>query len=260
MKNIIAGSIGALVGVGACYAILSNKATSPTSIVTVNPSDYEVLKSKLQGIEDQQKADEALGQYVINMMYMSPETIKTLSPARMQVLARSIVRVSNDIFTTEENKRAFVAALQIESRFIKYAQSPTGPKGLGQLARAAFHEGLTNCGIPKANDDDVWETDLNLYGSACYFKAQLVAFNNEPFQAIVAYNQGPNHPDAKNYKVGIPPSGNEPLKYIARFAYLQKVTDKKTPGIPAFKEMPKPSAINSTKEVNNEGSEPSNVD
>lgn len=242
MKSILIGFIGLFAGVGIGYGVL-NYSKVTTSIVTVDPSDYASLKQKLLAIEEQQKADDAMGQYVINMMHMSPETIRTLSLARMQVLARSIVRVSNDIFSSEENKRAFVAALQIESRFIKYAQSPSGPKGLGQLARAAFHEGLASCGIPKANDDDVWETDLNLYGSACYFKTQLEAFSNEPFQAIVAYNQGPNHPDAKNYKAGIPPSGQEPLKYIARFAYLQKVTDKKTPGIPAFKEMKKSDPI-----------------
>jgi hypothetical protein len=181
-----------------------------------------------------------LGQYAINMMYAAGAK-STLSDAKKQILARAIVRVANDIFTTEDNKKAFVMVLAIESSFQKYAQSPTGPKGYAQLAKGSFVEAMSDCGVTELKDEDVWETDLNLYAGACYFKKLLIKNNNDPYISIVGYNQGPNSKSVKSYSKNGTMEEVEPLKYIARFTFFQRnVTDQKQPNIPALHELSKP--------------------
>lgn len=203
--------------------------------IVFNPYEEEI--KKIQQIEEQ---NQLLGQYIINMMYQVPKARK-LSDARKQVLARSIVRVANDIFDDIEHKKAFVAVIAIESEFQKYAQSPTGPRGLTQVARAAFNEGLAKCGVTNVNDDDVWETEINLYAGACYFKNVLQMHNNDPYIAIVAYNQGPNSADIKKYSQYGMLSTPEALKYVARFTFLKRTTtsDQK-PDTPNINELPLP--------------------
>lgn len=192
------------------------------------------IKAELQRYKDQEDADQRLGQYVINMMYVAGAK-DTVSDAKKQILARAIVRVANDIFTSEENKRAFVMMIAIESAFQRFAQSPTGPKGYAQVAKAAFYEAMNDCGVTGLREDDVWETDLNLYAGACYFKKLLVKYNNDPYIAIVAYNQGPNSASAKSYAKNGSLKEIEPLKYVAKFTFLARtVTDKKQPNVPAI--------------------------
>lgn len=196
------------------------------------------LESQLLVLKKQTEADEKLGQYALNMMSMAGAK-KALSDAMQLILARSIVRVANDIFETVEEKQGFVAVLAIESAFNQFAQSPTGPKGYGQLARASFHEAVQDCGLKNAKDDDVWETELNLYAAACYFKKMLVASGNDPFVAIVAYNQGPNSDAAKQYAKYGTMENVEALKYVARFNFLtRKVTDEKPKAVPVKTDLP----------------------
>lgn len=199
------------------------------------------LEAKLKQEREQEEADLRLGQYVINMMYRTGAGNR-LSDGKKQVLARAIVRVSNEIFEKVEHKHAFIGALAIESSFDRFAQSPTGPKGYAQLAKSAFHEGIQNCAIGKVDDDDVWETDLNLYAGACYFRALLEqkASDGDPVTAMVMYNQGPNSEAAKSYAKSGHLDNIEALKYIAKAGFLKKVvTDKKTPGIPSIEDLNK---------------------
>jgi len=194
-------------------------------------------ESQLKTIRDQEDADLRLGQYTINMIYKAGAG-KKISDGRKQVLARAIVRVNNEILDTLEQRHAWIGAIAIESAFQKFAQSPTGPKGLGQMARASFHEGIAKCGINKVEDDDVFETDLNLYSSACYFRAMLEASDGDPIAAMVSYNQGLASEDSKNYLKSGNLDGKEALKYIARATFLKRnVTDKKMPGVPLIQDI-----------------------
>ena len=199
-------------------------------------------RNPVDAIASVDDSDQRLGQYAINMMYTA-RVGKKLSDAKKLILARSIVRATNEIFTDDSHKRAFVAALAIESGFQKFAQSPTGPKGYAQLARATFREALGFCGIVDVHDDDVWETDLNLISGACYFRKMLEIHGNDTYQALVAYNQGANSQDSKSYSENGSLNGIEPLKYIARFVYLKsKTNDQKMPNIPAFQNGMRPSS------------------
>jgi soluble lytic murein transglycosylase-like protein len=149
--------------------------------------------------------------------------------------------VANDVFEKKENKMAFIAVIAIESEFQKYAQSPTGPRGLTQVAKSSFNEGLAKCGVTNVHDDDVWETEINLYAGACYFKNILEMHNNDPYIAIVAYNQGPNSADIKKYSQFGMLNTPEALKYVARFTFLKRtVTSSPKPDTPNITEMPFP--------------------
>lgn len=197
------------------------------------------VQAQLDAIKALEEKDKVLGQYAINMMYHTSAKSK-ISDAKKQILARAIVRVSNDVFDTDDHKKAFVAVLAIESEFQRSAQSPTGPRGLSQVAKAAFKEGMSNCGIDDFTDEDVWETDINLYAGACYFRA-LLETSNDPYVAIVAYNQGPNSKDSKTYAKYGRMDSIEALKYVARFNFLKRTvpSDKVTDNAPTIKDFPK---------------------
>jgi len=220
-------SIAAAVGFGAFKVTTTYNGHAKSAEISKLENNIALLKS-------QEEADRQLGQYVINMMYQTSAATK-LSDAKKLTLARSIVRVANDVFETTENKKAFVALLAIESEFQRNAQSPTGPKGLSQVAKAAFKEGLESCGITNVKEDDVWETDINLYAGACYFRSLLDKHNGDHYIAIVGYNQGPYSKDVKSYAKHGRVENVEALKYIARFTFLKRtVTDAKKPNVVAM--------------------------
>jgi hypothetical protein len=103
-----------------------------------------------------------------------------------------------------------------ESGFNPQAQSPTGPKGLGQVAKAAFHEGLSRCGLPAAKDDDVWVPELNVTAAACYFQHLLTLAGPGRYTvAMAAYNQGPNSEAVKNLQKHGNLRGEEPTAYVS---------------------------------------------
>jgi len=181
------------------------------------------------------EAEEKLGQYAINMM-MATYGGKQLSDARKQSLARQIVKVTTDVFTTEDQRRAFIMVIAIESQFQKFAQSPTGPKGLAQVAKRTFVEALGHCGMKNVHPDDVWDSDLNLYAGACYFRAQLEDSNGDLFIAAVRYNQGPASKEAKEFAKTGSLTNVEALRYIAKVTFYRRtVDDKKKENSPEFK-------------------------
>jgi hypothetical protein len=166
-----------------------------------------------------------------------------ISSAKKQVLARAIVRVSNDIFTREEDKKAFISIIAIESAFQRFVQSPTGPKGYSQMAKKSFFEAMADCGVTNLHDEDVWETDLNLYAGACYFRKQLDANNGDQYMAMIAYNQGPASDSLKSYAKSGSMDNIEVLKYMAKFTFLKRtLTDTKQPNVPSMDELSKATA------------------
>lgn len=232
--NVIAATVAlcGLTAAGTYYAVIKNKIVPNINLVAITNSDKH---------SPQEEADLRLGQYAINAMYKAGAKDK-ISDAKKQVLARAIVRVSNDIFLKDEDKRAFIGIIAIESAFQRFVQSPTGPKGYSQVAKKSFFEAMADCGVTNLHDEDVWETDLNLYAGACYFRKQIDANGGDQYMAMIAYNQGPSSDSLKSYAK----SGNidniEVLKYMAKFTFLKRtLTDTKQPNIPAIGDLPRPS-------------------
>lgn len=144
-----------------------------------------------------------------------------LSPLRRDLLAANIAEVASRVFEREDHAQAFVSVLAIESGFNRSAQSPTGPRGLGQVARAAYAEGLKRCTDLAFSDDDAWDVEVNLLSSSCYFKTILDGLaEGNVFVAIIAYNAGPNSEDVKTFKKTGRIEGSEPLRYLAKFVHL----------------------------------------
>lgn len=247
-KVIISLTVLVLLGLG-LFQVISTKSLISDTVIDRAADNNEItqLNEKLKKIEDQQEADLRLGQYALNAMYKAGAKDK-ISDAKKQVLARAIVRVSNDIFTKEEERKAFISIIAIESAFQRFVQSPTGPKGYSQVAKNAFYEAMESCGVTNLHEDDVWETDLNLYAGACYFRKQLDANGGDQYMAMIAYNQGPASDSLKSYTKNGSMENIEVLKYMARFTFLKRtLTDKKIPNVPAIQELPKASMANSDK-------------
>lgn len=200
--------------------------------------DNKSLEQQLAVYKEKEEAGKRLGQYTLNVMQRTAFS-KELSEARKIMLAQDVVRVAMDIFPdNEEHRKSFVVVIAIESGFNKLAQSPTGPKGMSQLAKGAFKDGSTYCSIPKTNESDVWSESLNLTIGACYFRKLLEDNGNDPLIAIVAYNQGPHSDSAKSYSKNGQLEEKEPLKYVAKFSFLSKVVgNEKSPDAPLYKDL-----------------------
>jgi hypothetical protein len=196
-------------------------------------SNREVdLTARLSEFKQQEEERAAIGQYAINMMMLDQSSKKKISNAKKLIIAKTVARISSDVFVTRAQKRAFVGAILHESGFQKFAQSPTGPKGYTQLAKKAFKEGAEACGLPEVQEDDVWETEINLYAGACYFRKMIELTKDESGSddltaAAIAYNQGFSSEDLKRYKKSGLIDNKEPLKYAVRLGWLDKnVSDK----------------------------------
>lgn len=160
------------------------------------------------------------------------EQVKTkLSPLRRDILSTQIAEVSAKVFQgREDHAQAFVTVLAIESAFNKNAQSMTGPRGLGQVAKAAMNEALKKCTDLSYADEDVWDVEVNLLASSCYFKTMLDMSEGNPYVAIVSYNSGGSSNDTKSFKKTGSIQGEEPLRYLARFVFLSN--PKLAAGVP----------------------------
>jgi hypothetical protein len=241
--TVTVAAILSMVGsVGGTYYWMQTYSESSLPIVSASHKSDQTAIAQLQKIAEQEAVDARLGQYAINAMYKAGAKDK-ISDAKKQILARAIVRVANDIFDKEDNKKAFITVIAIESAFQRFVQSPTGPKGLTQVAKKAFYESMADCGVTSLHEEDVWETDINLYAGACYFRKQLDRNDGDPYMAIIAYNQGPNSDSLKSYAKNGSLDNIEVLKYVAKFTFLKRsVTDTVVPNVPAINDLPKPSS------------------
>jgi hypothetical protein len=183
---IIVVPLGALIGVCLYYA---NRQQS----FSAGPDNSLVVLEQLAQREERAKR---IQQTALDVMaiYASPA-----SPAMQLITAQDIADAAQDTLETDGQVECWLFALGNESRFQQLVKSPTGPSGIGQTARAAFHEGLKLCGLPEAKDGDVWNQKLNLLASACYFRSMFEKFKGACVVAAAAYNQGPNHPAVKKY-------------------------------------------------------------
>lgn len=115
-----------------------------------------------------------------------------VSDAAREWTAREAARVAEERIEGRLPQELWLTQLCLESRYWYLATSPTGPKGLGQVAKITFHEALKSCGISSAKDEDAFHPGLNLVASACYAN---MLFSKFPYSvALAAYVMGPGHP------------------------------------------------------------------
>jgi len=165
-----------------------------------------------------------LGDYALLMMRI---VNANLSDVRRNVVARSIVNVANDIFSSLDEKKQFVVMIAIESKFNTDAKSSAGALGLTQIMPQYARLG-TACGIKDLRDEDMIHPDVNLILGACRFKALLDAFNGQPVPALVAYNAGLASNQLKQLQSLREITNTETASYVVKWIYVKDQADKQT--------------------------------
>lgn len=287
-RNKLAIAAAAVIGLSfAGYSVTVGRAAVANPLLASDDTAAKLvaLQGQLNDIKAKEAAkydaDTRIGQYVINMMYKSDQTVKELSPAMMQIMARNIVLDTNQVMTEEKSgqvdvamQQIFIGAVQLESKFLKFAQSPTGPKGLSQTTKSTFHAALKFCNLNDVHDNDVWDTDLSIIAGACYFKWLYVSYRdgfyvdkngkatdrkicpdnpNKPTltemcagqHASVAYNQGESSKAIKDFlKSGIL-SEQEPALYNGKVMFNWNTTpDVPMVSVPHVRDLPQAKASN----------------
>ena len=187
----------------------------------VNSSIIESAKSFT--VSD--KESKELGDYALLMMRI---VNANLSDVRKNVVARSIVSVANDIFSTLDEKKQFVVMIAIESKFNTEAKSSAGALGLTQIMPQYAREFGTSCGIKDLRDEDLIHPDVNLILGACRFKALLDAFSGQPVPALVAYNAGLASNQLKQLQSLREITNTETASYVVKWIYVKDQADKQT--------------------------------
>jgi hypothetical protein len=191
-----------------------------TASVSVSASQSAVFSAG-----SQEKDAKELGEYVLLMMRI---VNADMSPTRMNVVARSIVGVATDIFTTLDERKQFVVMIAIESKFNTDARSTAGALGLTQIMPQYAREFGTSCGIKDLRDQDLVHPDVNLILGACRFKALLDTFNGQPVPALVAYNAGLASNQLKQLQSLREITNTETASYVVKWVYVKDQADKQT--------------------------------
>lgn len=131
--------------------------------------------------------DERLGNFTLLMMDIVQADLSTL---RRQILARTLVRVTGEIFTDYHHREAFVGIVAQESRFSAGAKSPAGATGIAQLMPQYASDFARLCGLSDFKQADLMDVELNLYLGACYYRDLLEKLGGNVTSAQVAYNGG----------------------------------------------------------------------
>lgn len=171
------------------------------------------------------KESKELGDYALLMMRI---VNANLSEIRKNVVARSIVSVANDIFSTLDEKKQFVVMIAIESKFNTEAKSSAGALGLTQIMPQYAREFGTACGIKDLRDEDLIHPDVNLILGACRFKALLDAFSGQPVPALVAYNAGLASNQLKQLQSLREITNTETASYVVKWIYVKDQADQQT--------------------------------
>lgn len=172
-------------------------------------------------IKQKQKDDTDLGNFILLLM----DQVKAkMSPARKQIVIRTIIRVTNDILETKHQKQNFAVLLAIENKFSNSGKSPVGATGISQLMPKYAPEFAKICGITDYKKSDLKDLELNLYLGACQFKTLLNSptINGNVAAALVGYNAGKH---SKSFKelVGLRRiTLSEPSNYVAKYTYLNE--------------------------------------
>jgi hypothetical protein len=171
---------------------------------------------------------DALNQDLGNHILRTMEFVKSpLSLIQRQLLAQTLVKIANDTFETQEQKRDWIRLIGIESKFDNSAKSGVGAIGLGQIMPQYAKEFGKYCGLNGVTEKDAADLLVNATLSACVWRKMLDSVpDNSVILALSAYNSGLASSSTKNIsKLGsaVPETAN----YIARFSYLKEVTDSK---------------------------------
>jgi membrane-bound lytic murein transglycosylase MltF len=187
--------------------------------------EYETVKADIQSYRNQLEEDYKLGSFIMMLM---DEVKADLSPIKRQILAQTIVRVTNNIFEKQDHKYNFAVLLALESKFNNNAKSPVGAVGISQIMPKYAESFAKICGIDDYTPNDLLDAELNMTIGACQFNALMMnkTINGNVAAALVAYNAGINSVSFRDI-VGLKNiTASESASYVAKFTFLtSKVTE-----------------------------------
>jgi soluble lytic murein transglycosylase-like protein len=217
---VVTFMLGAKQGAGE-VAILEKSLFTSEFSRTVLTKKLEKANSSLDRFRTPEKQNRELGQFVMNLMTQSEVD---MSPARQQIIARTVVRVTNDVFDKPEHKRWFATVLAIESRFDKKAKSRVGATGIAQLMPRYAKKFAQMCGIDDYHPSDLKDTELNMTFGACLFRTLLESdrIKGNVNAALVGYNAGTKSKSLVQLQRMMNISNKETVNYIARWNFVSE--------------------------------------
>jgi hypothetical protein len=147
-----------------------------------------------------------------------------MPPYKKQLIADSIVRVSEEMFAERERQEQYIVLLAIESGFNPDAKSTAGAIGLSQLMPKYAPGFAKACGIEGLDVADLKHIDLQIKIGACAFKQLLNANGGNLAATLVSYNAGMNSSSFKTLVNGGTIQNVEAANYATKHMYLtQKI-------------------------------------
>jgi hypothetical protein len=137
-----------------------------------------------------------------------------VSTGRKSLLIDMLRQIAEQRFSDPQHRFYWVALIGAESAYNSKAKSHAGAVGLGQLIPRYRQDFGASCGVTDITEADIQDDYVNLWLSACYFRALIEQQGTVPL-ALVAYNAGMNSADLKKAKSGASPS-TEPSAYVTR--------------------------------------------
>ena len=163
--------------------------------------------------------DEKLGNFTLLLMDIARAD---LSPMRRQMLARTLVRVTGEIFTDYSHREAFIGLIAHESRFASTAKSPVGAQGMAQLMPTSAPSFAKLCGLSDFRPADLQDVELNLTLGACFYRDLLEKLNGNTVAAETAYNGGEYSESLKSLLAQRQISNMETSNYATAIAFKKE--------------------------------------
>lgn len=160
--------------------------------------------------------DEKLGNFTLLLMDIARAD---LSPMRRQMLARTLVRVSGQIFVEYNHREAFIGLIAHESKFDNAVKSPAGAVGIAQLMPQYAPDFAKLCGLSDFRPADLQDVELNLTLGACYYRDLLEKLNGNTVAAETAYNGGESSAALKSLLAQRQIQNTETSNYATAIAY-----------------------------------------
>lgn len=217
MKHFyITGGIAGVVSIAFLWGVyffnnsITTSTPTPTPITISSSSDEDMRKE--------------LGIYTLKLMDVVDSP---LSKTMRAIISRSVVDVSMDIFSTQEERKEFAVLISIESKFNPRARSHAGALGLTQVIPKYAKEFGAKCGLDDVSPEDLEYPTVNLVVGACRFKTLLELFNGQTAMALVAYNAGQYSDQLKQLQRLETIASTETASYVTKFIYVKQKVEVK---------------------------------
>jgi hypothetical protein len=202
----------------AFLAITTFVSSTPVSV----KGNSVIVQDSSIPIIDQTTQDKELGDFVMKLMTVSG--VKH-SIAKKEILARTFVRVANEIFKDNEQKKGYAIVVTIESAWNPEVGSTAGAVGLSQIMPQYAKSFGTQCGITGLSDADYKDPEINLLLGACLFRSLIENLDNTAL-ALAAYNAGVNSGSVKDLAAMRTIKVQETASYIAKYMFVQEKVER----------------------------------